>query len=178
METTVDAILYGALTLRQPLRGPRVALDSVLLAAWARPPRRGQVLELGSAHGGVTLLMALRNRELLRLEGLEIQEPLHRLALENGRVNGLDVFFRLGDLRDHRRLYGPQSFDLVVVNPPYDDLARGRLSADGAASVARQERTCRLVDVIEAARYLLAHGNPSDRRLAARFAFGMTGRAA
>ncbi|HPA53256.1 MAG TPA: hypothetical protein PLP50_16815 [Thermoanaerobaculia bacterium] len=31
---------------------------------------------------------------------------------------------------------------------------------------------------IEAARYLLAHGNPSDRRLAARFAFGMTGRAA
>ena len=31
---------------------------------------------------------------------------------------------------------------------------------------------------IEAARYLLAHGSPSDRRLAARFAFGMTGRAA
>ena len=31
---------------------------------------------------------------------------------------------------------------------------------------------------IEAARYLLAHGTPADRRLAARFAFGMTGRAA
>ena len=158
METTVDAVLYGALTLRQPLRGPRVALDAILLAAWARPPRRGRVLELGSAHGGVTLLLALRNRGLAHLEGLEIQEPLHRLALENGRANGLDVLFRLGDLRDHRRLYGPQSFDLVVANPPYDDLARGRLSADGTSAGARQETTCRLADVVEAARYLLRDG--------------------
>ena len=31
---------------------------------------------------------------------------------------------------------------------------------------------------LDAARFLLKHGNGDDRRLAARFAFGMTGRAA
>jgi tRNA1(Val) A37 N6-methylase TrmN6 len=158
MESTVDALLYGALTLRQPLRGPRVALDSVLLAAWARPKKGGRAIELGSAHGGVTLLLSLRNRHLSHLEGLEIQEPLHRLALENARANGLDVSFRLGDLKEHRRLYRSQSFDLVVANPPYDDLARGRLSCHAAAATARQESACRLEDVVAAARYLLRDG--------------------
>jgi tRNA1Val (adenine37-N6)-methyltransferase len=158
MDSTVDGILYGVLRLRQPRKGPRVSLDSVLLAAWARPLRRGRVLELGSAQGGDTLMVALRHPDLERLEGLEIQEPLYRMALENAEANGLPATFRLGDLRNHRELYEAQSFDLVIANPPYDDLARGRKSAVAAAAMARQETACRLEDVVEAARYLLCDG--------------------
>ena len=58
---THDDILYGRLRLWQPEAGPRVNMDTVLLASWVRRPPRGRssFVELGAAAGAVSLMLAL-----------------------------------------------------------------------------------------------------------------------
>lgn len=157
METTRDEILRGRLDLLQPLKGPRVSIDTVLLSAWTRIRAGERTMELGTAHGAVALLLALRFPAAGIIEGLEIQEDLYGLAMENLEANGLSgrVRFLLGDLRDHRRLFAPQSYDVLVVNPPYDNPGQGRESPSLRAATARQGVHCSLADVARAGRFLL-----------------------
>ena len=59
---THDDILYGRLRLWQPEAGPRVSMDTVLLASWVRRPsgKRAQFVELGAATRAISLMLALR----------------------------------------------------------------------------------------------------------------------
>ena len=52
---THDDILYGRLRLWQPEAGPRVNMDTVLLASWVRRPPRGRsnFIKLGATTGAV-----------------------------------------------------------------------------------------------------------------------------
>ncbi|MDR2180841.1 MAG: methyltransferase domain-containing protein [Synergistaceae bacterium] len=152
---THDEILYGKLKLWQPQAGPRVNLDTVLLAAYVRlKPRAGSYfVELGSATGAVSLLLALRFPQRFRILGLEIQPELEALAQRNRLENGLGerVSFRRMDMRAHRSL-SAESFDGLVVNPPYEEEGRGRKSLLESMSIARQGN---LGDVFQAASWLL-----------------------
>ena len=138
---THDDILYGRLRLWQPEAGPRVNMDTVLLASWVRRPPRGRssFVELGAAAGAVSLMLALRFPEGFRIVGLELQPDLAAMAERNGRENGLEtrVSFRCGDLRDPS-LLPSGAFDGVVANPPYESPGRGRESPVAARSIARQ----------------------------------------
>ncbi|MDR1875568.1 MAG: methyltransferase [Synergistaceae bacterium] len=158
---THDEILYGRLRLWQPDEGPRVNMDTVLLAAYVRPRSRGRsvFVELGSATGAVALMLALRFPEKLQILGLEIQPELEELALRNCLENGLTdrVSFRRMDLREHRAL-PPASFDGLVVNPPYEEEGRGRKSPVSTVSIARQGTCCTLRDVADASFWLLKTG--------------------
>lgn len=156
-DRTCDDILYGKLRLFQPLNGPRVNIDTVLLSAFAKIKRGEKVIELGSAHGAISLLLALRFPGAGLIEGLEIQEDLWELGKENIHINNLEtrVSFTHGDLRNIRDLYKAQSFDVVVVNPPYFDGSRTRPSPDKSSAVANHGISCSLQDVITAARFLL-----------------------
>lgn len=155
-EKNYEAILYGFLTMRQPHGGPKVNMDTVLLAGFVRLKRGEQLLELGCAHGAVSLILAKRNPENF-ITGLDIQPPLVAMAHENAVKNGLEdrVRFMSGDLKDHRRLFSHQSFDVIAVNPPYEDPGCGVKSSDTSRRVARQGEECTLADVCEAAHFLL-----------------------
>ena len=56
----MEDLLYGALKIKQPdeKMGPRVNLDTILLAHFTKPRRREKILELGCAHGAVSLILA------------------------------------------------------------------------------------------------------------------------
>lgn len=157
MESSRDEILRGRLNLWQPKEGPRVSIDTVLLSAWVRVRDGERVMEMGTAHGAVAMLLAHRFPRSGLIEGLEIQEDLYHLAEKNLKVNALEdrVRFIRGDLRDHRRLFPPQSFDVVVINPPYDSPTQARESRSERAAAARQGTHCTLEDVARAARFLL-----------------------
>ena len=161
MTVTRDDLLYGALSLRQPAGGPRVNVDTILLAAYVRntfPRSGGRVMELGCASGAVSLILALRF-PTVTVTGLEIQEDLAALAEENALSNGLSgrVSVVRGDLRNSGTLFPAQSFDCVAMNPPYGEPGRGRPSASRADRAARQGIWCSPGDVASAARYLLKH---------------------
>jgi tRNA1(Val) A37 N6-methylase TrmN6 len=157
---TRDEILYGRLKLWQPEEGPRVNMDTVLLAAYVRLRSRTEsfFVELGSATGAVSLMLALRFPERFRILGLEIQPELEALAQRNRLENdlGRSVFFQCMDLREHRSL-AAGAFDGLVVNPPYEEEGKGRKSPLESVSIARQGSRCTLKDVFEAASWLLKH---------------------
>ncbi len=114
-----DALLGGRLVIRQPRRGARVAIDTLLLAA-AVPARPGErILELGAGTGAASLALARRVAGV-RVTGLERDPAMVRLAEENARLNGLGDACRFvhGDVArlpaDMRGV-----FDRVMANPPH-----------------------------------------------------------
>jgi len=157
METTFDDILYGKLKMRQPLCGPRISVDTVLLAWFARLRQGDRVIELGTASGGVSLILAKRWPAVSFITGIDIQEELVKMARENAEINGLAdrVTFEVCDIRNITSLYPPQSFDVVVVNPPYNEIGESRASPKRGVAISRQEVVCTLEDVVRASYHLL-----------------------
>ena len=155
---THDELLYGKLKLWQPDEGPRVNMDTVLLAAYVRTRPRidSSFIELGSATGAISLMLALRFPKRFKILGLEIQPELETLAYRNRLENDLTerVDFRCMDLREYR-VFPSGSFDGLVVNPPYEEEGRGRKSLLETVSIARQSVCCSLEDVTQAASWLL-----------------------
>jgi tRNA1(Val) A37 N6-methylase TrmN6 len=61
-------------------------------------------------------------------------------------------------LREHKKNFAPESFDAVVMNPPYDEPGRSRPSPDRALAAAMHGTECTLSDVVSCAKYLLKNG--------------------
>lgn len=113
-------LLGGRVTLFQPAKGYRAAIDPVLLAA-AVPARVGDhVLELGCGTGAALLCLAARIPGLA-VTGLEIQALAAELARRSAVESGLGNFVSVleGDVADTQPDLRPNSFDHVMSNPPY-----------------------------------------------------------
>lgn len=151
-----EDLLRGELKIKQPQEneGPRVNLDTILLAHFTRPKKRERILEIGCAHGAVSLILAKRGHNV---EGADIQPHLIRMASENALDNGLEgkTKFYTADIRDHRKIWEAQSFDRVAVNPPYFEPKSGSVSPSEALATALNGSECTLEDIVQACRYLL-----------------------
>ena len=156
---TKDDILYGILKLWQPKTGARVNVDTILLAAFPdiSVTRKGKYAELGAASGAVSLLLAKRFKNL-SITGYEIQKEAVELAKLNAIENELStqVDFKEFDIRNYRSIQA-QSYDGIIVNPPYKSVESGRLSQKMEEATTRQETSCRLEDVVLASSWLLRH---------------------
>lgn len=131
-----DRLLGGRVRLLQPLAGYRAATDPVLLAA-AVPARAGEsVLELGIGAGAATLCLAARVPGL-RLSGLEIQPLYLDLAARNAVLNGVEIALHAGDVTAPPAALRAQSFDHVILNPPYHG------EENSASPVAARDRAHR-----------------------------------
>ncbi len=135
-DVTEDAVLGGRLWLRQPKRGHRFGHDAILLAA-ACPARAGEhVVELGAGVGAAGLALAQRIADI-DVTLVEIDFGLAALAAENARLNGLDSRVKavaLDAVAPARAFAAaglrPESIARVLMNPPFNDPARQRLSPD------------------------------------------------
>jgi tRNA1Val (adenine37-N6)-methyltransferase len=153
---TDDAILRGALRLLQPRRGYRFNLDALLLAhfaAAALPEPPTLLIDLGAGCGVVGLLLA-RRWTRCRARLIERQAALAQLAAQNVTRNGLAARVRVfsGDLR-RVALWRPRATTrrvLVVCNPPFFSLARGRCSPNRTVAEAKHELTCTLAELLDA----------------------------
>ena len=151
----------GRMIIRQPERGYRFSIDSVILAGFAAPYCRGAVLDLGTGCGVLLLLLSRLAPALRTGVGVELQEALldfaRRNFLENfpdGRLSAVP-----GDFRGEIPGIDPGSFDLVVSNPPYGRAGHGRRNPDPGREAARHEATCTLPVLFAAAsRFLSAAG--------------------
>lgn len=154
---TDDALLGGALVLRQPKTGFRVAIDSVLLAA-AVPARDGEtVFEPGAGCGGAGLCLARRTG--CRVTGIEAQADLVRLANDNARRNGLAARVVVHEAIIGATLppgLGP--FDHAMANPPHQAPGRGTRPPDAAKAAAHVEGDAGLSAWIDAMLAVLRPG--------------------
>jgi tRNA1(Val) A37 N6-methylase TrmN6 len=143
-DVTEDLIYGGRVRLRQPARGYRVNIDTILLAASLPDGATGagaRVVELGCGVGGALLAMAKRAGEAggeARFVGIERDPVYATLARENVIANGVSERVEIieSDVLNPPPELGV--FDHVLANPPYDYAGEGRAPAPerSAAHVA------------------------------------------
>lgn len=154
---SLDALGSGGLRIIRSVRGLRHSMDALLLAQFASPRPTDRVLDLGCGNGAIALLLAHRHRPL-RVVGLEIQPALASRALRGAQLNRLHDRVEIveGDLRRVETLLPPAGFDLVLCNPPYREVGRGRLNPDPETRQAKHEMSATLQEIIAAIRYAIA----------------------
>lgn len=151
---TNDTLFQGQLHCRQRRDGYRFSVDAVLAAHFCTPRPDDRVLDLGCGCGVIGLILAHRHRQL-RVCGFELQTELADLAAANSAQNGFTDRFALvrGDVGAIATLLPPESFDLVVCNPPYRQKDSGRINGDHQAACARHELTATIDDFVRAAAF-------------------------
>ena len=156
-DLTQDAILPGNLRIFQTTDGPRVNLDTIILASWVKlHSGHSKFLEAGCATGAISLILAKKFTGDFHITGIDIQDELITLAQKNANLHELNdrVEFIRGDLRD-KDLLPREYYDGLVINPPYASLNASRRSNTPSRSTARLELTCTPEDVGELSKRVL-----------------------
>ncbi|MGA7807461.1 tRNA1(Val) (adenine(37)-N6)-methyltransferase [Bradyrhizobium sp.] len=161
-DTTEDAFLGGQLRLLQPRSGHRVGHDAVLLAG-ATPARPGhRVVEFGAGVGAAGLAVASRVGAI-DLVLIEINERLAALARANARANAIAADVVVLDVAAAADAFAakgllPDSVDVVLMNPPFNDAARHRASPDKERLCAHMANPLTLERWLHAGRRILKSG--------------------
>ncbi|MEH2567558.1 tRNA1(Val) A37 N6-methylase TrmN6 [Bradyrhizobium sp. AZCC 2289] len=159
LDVTEDGFLGGQLRLRQLKSGHRAGHDAMLLAS-ATPARPGdRVADFGAGVGAAGLAVAKRVTDV-DLVLVEIDATLASLARENAAANAIAAEVIVLDVESAAGAFAaaglrPDSVDAVLMNPPFNDPARHRISPDKARETAHVASATTLENWIHAARRLL-----------------------
>jgi tRNA1(Val) A37 N6-methylase TrmN6 len=159
---TSDRFLGGRLVLLQPRKGHRAGHDAILLAAATAARPQDRVVEFGAGVGAAGLALAARVPGIaLRL--VEIDPALAELAQRNAAQNGIDAAVRTADVTARAAALtaaglAPDSADVVLMNPPYNDGVRHQPSPDAGRRLAHESDAKTLERWVHAARRTLRPG--------------------
>jgi tRNA1(Val) A37 N6-methylase TrmN6 len=147
---STDALLGSRLRLRQPLDGYRAAIDPVLLAAAVPAKSDDRVLDAGTGAGAALLCLAARVAGC-RIVGIEKDSNLAQLAQGNVAENGFAPRAEIvtGDIGNPPTALKRDSFDCVMMNPPFLEAARARAptnKSQAAKSPAAKSKTAAMVE--------------------------------
>jgi tRNA1(Val) A37 N6-methylase TrmN6 len=159
---TEDAFLGGQLRLRQPRSGHRAGHDAMLLAAAVSARAGDRVVDFGAGVGAAGLAVARRVAGL-DLVLVESDPDLADLARSNAAANAIAAEVIVLDVTSNADAFAaaglsPDSVNVVLMNPPFNDPARHRASPDQAREVAHVATTVTLEGWIHAARRILKSG--------------------
>jgi tRNA1(Val) A37 N6-methylase TrmN6 len=161
-EFTEDAFLGGQLRLRQPKSGHRAGHDAMLLAAATSARSGDRVVDFGAGVGAAGLAVAKRVAGI-ELILVEVDEALAGLARGNAGSNAIAADAVVLDVTSTAEAFAaaglsPDSVDVVLMNPPFNDAARHRASPDKAREIAHMATAATLESWIHAARRILKSG--------------------
>ncbi|WP_354121136.1 methyltransferase [Bradyrhizobium sp. LA6.12] len=158
-EITEDAFLGGQLRLKQKRSGHRAGHDAILLAAATEARAGDRVVDLGAGIGAAGLALARRVAGI-SLSLVEIDPELAELARANAVANAIAAETIVLDVTADAQAFAanglvPDSADLVLMNPPFNDPARHRGSPDQARRTAHVASEETLNAWVHAARRIL-----------------------
>ncbi len=156
-EESFDEFMNGRLRLIQPRCGYRFSVDAVLLSEFVTIKPGDRVVDLGTGCGIIPLLLLLK-RPVSYVLGLEIQPEMAGQAARNVRLNRFDgkMGVVLADIRNIP--LSPLSTDVVICNPPYRQIATGRINPNPQRAIARHEILMVLDDILGASKRILRAG--------------------
>jgi tRNA1(Val) A37 N6-methylase TrmN6 len=154
-----DAFLGGRLLLCQPRSGHRAGHDAMLLAAATAARPGDRVADLGAGIGAAGLALA-RRVEGVALTLVEIDADLAALARRNAAANAIVADVAVLDVTAGAVAFaaaglGPDSVDVVLTNPPFNDGTRHRASPDPVRAAAHVAGPATLEAWVRAARRIL-----------------------
>ncbi|WP_159723729.1 tRNA1(Val) (adenine(37)-N6)-methyltransferase [Enterococcus sp. CSURQ0835] len=132
------------------------SLDAVLLADFARVPKRGKIVDLCAGNGAVGLFISRKTNA--QIAQIELQPRLADMGSRSIALNQLEnqVTMHQLDLKQTFTQFQPDSVDLVVCNPPYfKELPESKKNPNPYLATARHEISATLADVIETSSRLL-----------------------
>lgn len=140
VETTEDDFVGGKIRIRQPAQGFRAGGDAVLLAAAIAPRSGERVLDVGCGVGTVGLCLLARFGDC-HVTGVDIQPEFVTLARENAALNKLadKTEFLVSNIKINSETIEENSFDQVMMNPPYFDGNTHPPSPHASRAAARSE---------------------------------------
>ena len=134
-----------------------------MLLAAATPARSGdRVVDLGAGVGAAGLAVAKRVAGI-ELVLVEIDEGLADLARGNAAANAIAADVIMLDVTSAAEVFAaaglpPDSVDVVLMNPPFNDPARHRASPDKAREIAHVATAATPEKWVRAARRILKSG--------------------
>lgn len=160
VDERIDSIPGTDFSLIQKIDGTAFSIDTILLAEFVQfSPEMTNAADLGSGSGILAFLLKYRNPGL-QVTGFELQKEFAELARRNLFMNSQfsDMFFEEMDIRDIPSRILPESYDLIVSNPPYFKVGCGRISPKSSRATARHELNGTVKDFVETASYMLSYG--------------------
>ena len=131
--------------------------DALLLAEFASPKLRDNVLDLCTGCGVVPVMMMAKGF-MGKITAVDIQPgaaELCRMTAEKNRIE--ERFFPI--CADLNKLdMSAESFSLITVNPPYFVSGAGKKNGTDARDIARRESGCTLAQVTAVSSRLLKYG--------------------
>ncbi len=154
----MDDLQLNGLKIIQKKKGFRFGIDAVLLSNYVKIEKNMKIIDLGTGTGIIPILLSAKTGAY-HITGVEIQPEMAEMARRSVILNNLEnrVDIIEGDFRKSIDMFGPNSFDAVVVNPPYTKAGSGLLNPDDAKAVSRHEIFCTLEDIIKVSSGLLKH---------------------
>jgi tRNA1Val (adenine37-N6)-methyltransferase len=109
---------FKQFTVRHDRCAMKVGTDAVLLGAWVDVSGAENVLDIGTGSGVITLMLAQRTTDSVKIESVEIEKSAAHQAAENFRDSPWSSRIAVHQLAAQD--YFPAiRFDLIVTNPPY-----------------------------------------------------------
>lgn len=152
----LDDLQIKGLEIIQNKNKFRFGTDAVLLSDYAKIKPNGRCIDLGTGTGIIPLLLSVKTKAC-EIIGLEFQEDLCEMAERSVEHNKLDGRIRIthGDIKKVKVLFGKETFENVVSNPPYMKNGSGFQNDDESIAMSRHEIMCDIEDIAKASEFLL-----------------------
>lgn len=153
----IDDLEFKGLKIIQNEKGFCFGMDSVLLSDFAKNMKNNStVLDLGTGTGIIPILLCGKTN-LKKVVGIEIQQDVANMAKRSSQLNNLQDRFEVvnTNIIDLKNIYEKQSFDVIVMNPPYKKENTGITNENEAKLISRHEITANLEDFISISKDLL-----------------------
>ena len=153
---TLTNFLNGKVRFYQKSDGFRFGTDSFLLADFASLKGSEIFADLGTGCGVIAILL-LKKYPKAKGIGIDIVKENSKIAVKNAKLNGVSERFLSinANVREIFSFLKPERVEVVVMNPPFIEVDKGKISKVPERAIARQEITATLEDFIKASRYLL-----------------------
>lgn len=143
----IDDLELNNLKIIQNINGFCFGIDSVLLSDFAKNIKNNaNVVDLGTGTGIIPILLSVKCKAK-HFYAVEIQEDVAEMAKRSVILNNLQekIMVINGNIKD--LINQPETFDVVVTNPPYMKLETGLQNENEKKLISRHEKECTIEDI-------------------------------
>lgn len=153
MKEEVSLFNFKQFSVQQNLSAMKIGTDGVLLGAWADAENGGEILDVGSGTGIISLMLAQRFPQS-KITAIEISTDAASESETNFSRSPWSERLRVvnSDFRNHS--FESKEFDSIVSNPPFFN--NGIKSPDAFRAKARHDDTLSAIDIIRFGARLLS----------------------